>query len=330
MRASLRSYASLRWFSGGLRNSRRTAVSALNIPSRVTDLTVVERGGRIDITFTIPPLTTEGLALKADRRPGPVGGPLRAAPFNVNTWAAAASRVEVRPPAKPGPVHADSSVTSVHRQRCYCRREGGECQRPKFGLVESRDSYRRTAARETHRLKAVAEAEGVSLTWNAPPGKPVPRLTEGRARGRARFAWNGGPAGLCGRGRRIWKDLSILCPGVTIRPKAMSPDQLPSPRRMFFLLLFPSGLTASAGIGRSNWPGRETPSPISRNIASIRSEAGGAFVQIAAGLEAPSFTQTIILNPASTTGTASRRWTKSEMPASPQSQWKPSPHENIP
>ncbi len=41
---------------------------ALNIPVAVTDLTAVQRGDRIVIGFTIPPLTTEGLVL---RRLGP-------------------------------------------------------------------------------------------------------------------------------------------------------------------------------------------------------------------------------------------------------------------
>src|ERR1700730_1537952 len=81
---------------------------ALNTPSRVTDLTAVERGDRIDINFTIPPLTTEGLALKeiggVELRVGTFDG----AGFNLNNWANAASRLDVRPPEHPGPVHAES------------------------------------------------------------------------------------------------------------------------------------------------------------------------------------------------------------------------------
>src|SRR4051812_22779429 len=81
---------------------------ALNIPSRITDLTAVERGDRIDIDFTIPPLTTEGLALKeigsVELRVGPIGD----APFNLNNWSGAAIRANVPTPLKTGPVHAES------------------------------------------------------------------------------------------------------------------------------------------------------------------------------------------------------------------------------
>lgn len=41
---------------------------ALNIPSRITDLGAVERAGNILIAFTIPPLTTEGIALQGVSR----------------------------------------------------------------------------------------------------------------------------------------------------------------------------------------------------------------------------------------------------------------------
>ena len=41
---------------------------ALKIPTRVTDLGAVERGNQIDVTFTTPPLTTEGLAIKTHRQ----------------------------------------------------------------------------------------------------------------------------------------------------------------------------------------------------------------------------------------------------------------------
>src|SRR5580704_14890140 len=83
---------------------------ALNIPTRVTDLTAVERGDRIEINFTIPPLTTEGLAIKeiggVELRVGPIPGTA----FNLSNWANAANRVDLQPPEKPGPVHAESPV----------------------------------------------------------------------------------------------------------------------------------------------------------------------------------------------------------------------------
>src|ERR1700727_3937223 len=68
---------------------------ALRIPSPAPDLTVVERGNNLDISFTIPPLTTEGLPLKE------IGGiDLRVGPspsndWNAEEWARGATSVDV-------------------------------------------------------------------------------------------------------------------------------------------------------------------------------------------------------------------------------------------
>ena len=85
---------------------------ALRIPMRVTDLTVVEQGTNLDIAFTIPPLTTEGLPLKE------IGGvDLRVGPnpsnngWNADEWAKSATRVDVPTPENPGPVQATIPVS---------------------------------------------------------------------------------------------------------------------------------------------------------------------------------------------------------------------------
>ena len=68
--------------------SASRCIRRCKFPSRVTDLTVVEHGDQLDIDFTIPPLTTEGLPLKE------IGGvELRVGPtptngWNVDEWAA--------------------------------------------------------------------------------------------------------------------------------------------------------------------------------------------------------------------------------------------------
>ena len=58
---------------------------ALNLPARVTDLTAVQRGGRILIQFTMPVLTTEAMPVRdtpqVDLRVGAVG-----AHFNESEW----------------------------------------------------------------------------------------------------------------------------------------------------------------------------------------------------------------------------------------------------
>src|SRR5579864_3039858 len=83
---------------------------ALNIPTHVTDLTAVERGDKIDIRFTIPPLTTEGLVLKQIGRVELRIGPSPASGFQPNDWANGAQQIEVPTPAQTGSVQAQRSV----------------------------------------------------------------------------------------------------------------------------------------------------------------------------------------------------------------------------
>lgn len=77
---------------------------ALNIASPVTDFRAVQRGDRIIVDFTIPPLTTEGLVLTGpgtvDLRVGVAG-----APFSQDAWASSATRVEAAA-TDVGPVEA--------------------------------------------------------------------------------------------------------------------------------------------------------------------------------------------------------------------------------
>jgi hypothetical protein len=67
-----------------------------NIPARVTDLAAIQRGGRIMVQFTVPPRTTEGVAiktpLKLDLRIG-----IAEPPFNQEVWAAHATPVPAGP-----------------------------------------------------------------------------------------------------------------------------------------------------------------------------------------------------------------------------------------
>ncbi len=63
-----------------------------NIPGRVTDLIAVQRGGRLLVQFTVPPLTTEGMTIKTplqlDLRVGPAPQP-----FQKESWAAGARKI---------------------------------------------------------------------------------------------------------------------------------------------------------------------------------------------------------------------------------------------
>ncbi len=68
---------------------------ALHIPLRVEDLSLVQRGESLRLTFTLPKLTTEGLGIA---EPGEIDLRIGAAPegaFDTNTWGESAPRVAV-------------------------------------------------------------------------------------------------------------------------------------------------------------------------------------------------------------------------------------------
>jgi hypothetical protein len=83
---------------------------ALNVPVVTTDLAAVERGDGFDVSFTIPALTTEGMAVTSlgaiDLRVGPNKGN----PFKVGEWAASARHETVATPSKPGPLQTRISL----------------------------------------------------------------------------------------------------------------------------------------------------------------------------------------------------------------------------
>ena len=80
-----------------------------HIPVAPSDLSAVQRGSRIFVQFTVPPLTTDA---KVQTRIGGVEvfvGPA-AKPFNTETWTASATRVTVKSAEKPGPMEASAPL----------------------------------------------------------------------------------------------------------------------------------------------------------------------------------------------------------------------------
>jgi len=70
---------------------------ALKRPMRVTDLAAVERGSKILIQFTIPRLTTEGLAVPADADIELRIGAASAGAFEMDAWQKTSDRVPIIP-----------------------------------------------------------------------------------------------------------------------------------------------------------------------------------------------------------------------------------------
>jgi fibronectin type 3 domain-containing protein len=82
-----------------------------HIPVAPTDLSAVQRGNRIAVQFTASSFTTEAQVMTAiggaDVRVGPAGKP-----FNVDKWAATATRATVKSAGKPGPIEASAPLAA--------------------------------------------------------------------------------------------------------------------------------------------------------------------------------------------------------------------------
>lgn len=139
---------------------------ALNIPVKITDVRAVQRGDRILIDFTIPELTTEGLAVSSiaaiDLRIGTATDP-----FNADQWAASAK-----------PIVASSTLGSRRVETATLARDwtgrdavigvrlvnskGRKSEWSNFAVVPARPPLPVPAA-----LRAELHPSGVRLSWDA-------------------------------------------------------------------------------------------------------------------------------------------------------------------
>jgi fibronectin type 3 domain-containing protein len=136
-----------------------------NIPARVNDLAATQRGGRIVAQFTVPPRTTEGVAIKTpltlDLRIGTAEPP-----FNQEAWAAHATPVAAGPAGNgvaryeiPAAAWAGKEVILAVRVSSARGKTLGWSNFVNLPVVAPPET-----PAEVH---AEATAEGVRLTWRA-------------------------------------------------------------------------------------------------------------------------------------------------------------------
>lgn len=260
---------------------------ALHIPSPVTDLAVVEQGPNLDIHFTIPQLTTEGLPVKeigmVDLRvgPNPPNG------WNADEWAAAATSVPVSTPATPGPVDAKiaagkfigSDVVVAVRVANTKGKDAG-WSAPKIFKVQ-------TPLPDPRNFHVAADPKGVALTWtaSAPSQFRIFRKTEEQPQ----------PVLLATSNEPNYTDISaefgktyqysIQAVRENIESAFVGPETITPINK--FPPAVPSGLMASVGIGSIELAWNRNTEPDFKEYRVLRSEEGGPFVEIARGLDAP-------------------------------------------
>ncbi len=263
---------------------------ALRIPTRVTDLTAVERGDRIDVHFTIPPMTTEGLVIKEIGGVELRIGPSTVTPFNLPEWANSATRPPVSVIDKPGPVMLRIPAAQFVGKDVVVsvRVESTRGKNSDWSNLATLTVQQPLVTPSN--LKAEAAPQGVALTWNAPGTglqfhiyRKAELETMPSLLATATAPNYVDTTAEYGKTYDYYiqsfhdKTESDVAGPVSITPKDTFPPHVPT------------GLTASAGLNSIEVAWDRNTEPDFKEYRLSRSEAGGPFVQVAAGLEAPSY-----------------------------------------
>jgi len=263
---------------------------ALKIPGTVTDLSAMERGKNIDIAFTIPALTTEGLELKAIGNIELRIGPNTSSPFQTDKWAASAKRVDVPTPSTPGPVPlvhvpaeqfiGQDTVVAVRVANPKGRYSGWS------NLVQLKVEQ---PLPTPENLKAEAVPQGVSITWSDPAVAKFRLYRKTGDQNAPALLGTADQSNYVDSTTDYGKTYDYYVEGfhdkivtdvagpVSVTPKDIFPPAVPA------------GLTASTGIGAVELAWERSAEPDFKEYRVYRAEGAGQFIQIAEGLEAPSY-----------------------------------------
>src|SRR5580658_9865488 len=262
---------------------------ALRIPSRVIDLAVVERGANLDFDFTIAPLTTEGVALTEIGSVDLRAGPPPSNGSNMDDWLKTSTRVDVPTPDKPGPVHAEFPAAQfVDKDVAVAVRLTNPKGRD-AGWSDLKTLHVEPPLATPADFHVVATAKGVALTWRAPGINEFRVFRKNDQQPRPSVLATATESPYVDISAEYGKTYQYSVQGLRgkVESDVAGPDTI-TPVDVFPPEV-PSGLTASVGLGAVElaWT-RNTESDF-KEYRVFRSEEGGPFVEIARGLDAPTY-----------------------------------------
>lgn len=262
---------------------------ALNVPSRVVDISVVERGRNLEINFTIPPLTTEGLVVKQLGGIDLRIGPNKSEPFETEHWASGATRIEVPVPKKAGPVHVAVPVQPFTGQEIIVgvramNTKGRPSDWSRLVSVPVQPPLATPSA-----LVPENVAKGVFMTWKA-PGQANFRII--RKAQDEQLATQIGTTGetqyldsqtVYGKTYEYWvQGVNGDAESEYAGPVAITPEDKFAPA-------VPAGVTASRGLHSVELAWERNTEPDFKGYRVYRAVADGPLERIADMIEAPSF-----------------------------------------
>lgn len=262
---------------------------ALNIPNRVIDLTAIERGDRLDVNFTIPALTTEGLVLKTI---GPVDlrvGRNTSHDFHIEPWAESAVRAAAVSPGKPGAVHLDVPLDKFVGEEVIVA----------VRVANSKGRMSEWSNLATVRVEAPIatpsaftvdpDPQGVLLRWNA-PNQTSFRIYRSSSK-------DPQPAPIATSEKPEYLDVTTSY-GLTYEyyvqaVSGQSESQVAGPvsitTKDTFAPAVPAGLAVTAGLNALELAWERNSEPDFKGYRVYRAEGDGPFERIADGIEAPNY-----------------------------------------
>jgi fibronectin type 3 domain-containing protein len=247
---------------------------SLKVPVRITDLRAVERANAIVIDFTVPAITTDGLAIKTVRSVELRCGD-RTVPVNAT---------------EPGPVHADVPVDGLAGSDVvvHARVVGSKGHASEWSNAVTLHILPPLAAPRDVRAEGVPE--GVRVTWSgaAEPHFRVFRLIGDESKP-SQIGESDGPAFVDTK-TEYGKTYRYSVQAVNGSAESdLSPSSAPLTTKDVFPPAVPSGLTAAPGINSVELAWDRNTEPDFKCYRVYRSVGDGPFELIAGNIEAPSY-----------------------------------------
>ncbi len=276
-------------FAAGCGSVGEPLYPALNIPTRVGDLTAVERGDKIEINFTIGPQTTEGLLLKEIGSVELRAGPNTAGTFNVDQWAVGAKRIEVDTPSQPGAISVKAPVGEFIGKEVLlavrvANAKGRTSEWSNISIVNVEQPLTKPVG-----LQARAVPGGVRLNWNAGNGHSFGILRKVGQETDASLLATADKPEFVDTSAEYGKAYDYYVKSIHDKTESEVAGPVSIVPRDTFPPGVPTGLIASPGVGAIELAWERNTEPDFREYRIDRSEENGPFVKIADGLEGPSY-----------------------------------------
>jgi hypothetical protein len=264
---------------------------ALKIPFPAKDLSAVERGDHIDIYFTTPATTTEGLTIKQLASIDLRVGPNPESTFSWNQWAASAKRIEVKPPAELGQMFQAHIPAQefVGKDVIIGVRFGNDRGRMSEWSNPVTLPVQTPVPTPTN-LKVMPVAEGVKIEWSAPDEKSFKIFRRGEQDTQPSLLDKSDGPEYLDKTAEYGKSYDYYVLGLNGQAESDAAGPKSTGKLVdTFPPAVPTGVTAILGTGtiEISW-NRNTESDF-KEYRVFRSVDGGPFAQIATGLAAAAY-----------------------------------------